>query len=173
MQYYISYNSYQFLVGGCYFSILFGKYPPTTLLKFRCCEKATQFEQIFIFFQITQQHQNKVGDFFQIFVPFSEYLNFTVLPSSLLRLLFMNAVMCFYCHRRKLMIISFIIAVCHKELQQIQNHLSRGEEMEKCGTISQSSILVLSEFKRNLMQIKSDSGPVRTGPSQLAQRHNV
>ena len=46
--------------------------------------------------------------------------------------------------------------------------------MEKCGTISQSSILVLSEFKRNLMQIKSDSGPVGTGLTELAhKRHNV
>ena len=46
------------------------------LLKLWYCQKTTKFEKIS--FILNNQRQNKVGEiFFQNFVPFSEYLNFT------------------------------------------------------------------------------------------------
>ena len=48
-----------------------------TTLKFGYSEKATKFERICTnFFELTKKHQMKLGDFFQIFVAFTEYLNF-------------------------------------------------------------------------------------------------
>ena len=45
------------------------------LVNFRYCEKATKFEKIF---HPILKSQNNVGEYFQIFVAFSQYSNFKV-----------------------------------------------------------------------------------------------
>ena len=55
-------------------------------VKFRYCEKATKLEKnIPSWFEITLYCQSKVGDFFQNFGAFSEYLNFTYVIDSAAR----------------------------------------------------------------------------------------
>ena len=49
------------------------------MIKLKHCEKATKFEKKSTCFEIYSVASKQVGDFFQIFVAFSENLNFNIL----------------------------------------------------------------------------------------------